>query len=149
MVAFFAELSTFVITSYSIHYTKLYDVLASDIGLVAKAGENGEWWISAQSILSAKPLDNTGIKIYDAQNMPITAGFTNTNGCVSLTVKQKPYLVVAEKGLERGYLKVDDGSALSVSQFDVQGDKVQKGLKGFLYGDRGVWRPGDSSYNFV
>src|SRR5690606_26519254 len=30
------------------------------------------------------------------------------------------------------------------SSFDVSGSEVQKGLKGFLYGERGVWRPGDS-----
>lgn len=30
--------------------------------------------------------------------------------------------------------------------FDVAGEKVQKGLKGFIYGQRGVWRPGDSLY---
>ncbi len=39
-----------------------------------------------------------------------------------------------------------DGDALSVSNFDVSGDVVQRGMKGFLYGDRGVWRPGDSLY---
>src|SRR5690606_14199141 len=27
---------------------------------------------------------------------------------------------------------------------DVSGEHVQKGLKGFLYGERGVWRPGDT-----
>jgi len=30
--------------------------------------------------------------------------------------------------------------------FDVGGETVQEGLKGFIYGDRGVWRPGDSLY---
>ena len=32
---------------------------------------------------------------------------------------------------------------LETSQFDVGGETVQKGLKGVLYGERGVWRPGD------
>src|SRR5690606_25483195 len=36
--------------------------------------------------------------------------------------------------------------ALSVSSFDVSGEFVQKGLKGMIYGERGVWRPGDSVY---
>ena len=45
-----------------------------------------------------------------------------------------------------GYLKLDDGSALSMSMFDVGGTETQDGLKGFMYGDRGVWRPGDSLF---
>ncbi len=36
--------------------------------------------------------------------------------------------------------------ALPVSHFDVGGETVVDGLKGHLYGDRGVWRPGDSIY---
>ena len=38
------------------------------------------------------------------------------------------------------------GVALPVSHFDVGGETVVDGLKGHLYGDRGVWRPGDSIY---
>jgi len=30
--------------------------------------------------------------------------------------------------------------------FDVSGNKVEKGIKGFLYGERGVWRPGDTLF---
>ena len=39
-----------------------------------------------------------------------------------------------------------DGESLSLSGFDVSGDYINKGLKGFIYGERGVWRPGDSVY---
>ena len=37
-----------------------------------------------------------------------------------------------------------DGEEQSVSRFDVGGKDIQKGLKGFIYGERGVWRPGDT-----
>ena len=30
--------------------------------------------------------------------------------------------------------------------YDVAGVSVQKGLKGFIYGERGVWRPGDTMF---
>ena len=33
-----------------------------------------------------------------------------------------------------------------MSAFEVNGEQIQKGLKGFIYGERGVWRPGDSIY---
>ncbi|MDU1633331.1 MAG: MG2 domain-containing protein, partial [Bacteroides ovatus] len=40
--------------------------------------------------------------------------------------------------------RVVDGEEQSVSRFDVGGKDIQKGLKGFIYGERGVWRPGDT-----
>src|SRR5690606_23459217 len=51
-----------------------------------------------------------------------------------------------KKGLQRGYLKLDDGSSLPLSRFDVGGGETQEGLKGYIYGERGVWRPGDSVF---
>ena len=55
-----------------------------------------------------------------------------------------------KKETDRGYLKTGDGNSLSLSRFDVAGTVKQKGLKGFIYGDRGVWRPGDSLFlNFI
>ena len=40
-------------------------------------------------------------------------------------------------------MRLMDGNALSLSKFDVSGNRLQKGLKGYIYGERGVWRPGD------
>ena len=54
--------------------------------------------------------------------------------------------MVVKSGSQRGYLKFDDGSSLSLSAFDVSGEVVQKGIKGFIYGERGVWRPGDTLF---
>jgi uncharacterized protein YfaS (alpha-2-macroglobulin family) len=55
-----------------------------------------------------------------------------------------PFLLVAGSGAGRGFLRLGDGNALPVSHFDVGGETVQKGLKGSIYGERGVWRPGDA-----
>jgi alpha-2-macroglobulin len=54
--------------------------------------------------------------------------------------------LIAKNGPERGYLKIDDGSSLALSRFDVSGEEVKNGLKGFLFGERGVWRPGDTMF---
>ena len=47
---------------------------------------------------------------------------------------------------QRGYLKLLDGNALSLSKFDISGKDLQKGINGFIYGERGVWRPGDEIF---
>jgi uncharacterized protein YfaS (alpha-2-macroglobulin family) len=35
---------------------------------------------------------------------------------------------------------------LAISRFDVGGEEVKNGIKGSIYGERGVWRPGDTMY---
>ena len=51
---------------------------------------------------------------------------------------------MAEADKQKAYVRVVDGEEQSVSRFDVGGKDIQKGLKGFIYGERGVWRPGDT-----
>ena len=54
--------------------------------------------------------------------------------------------MIAKQGNQFGYLKLDDGSSLPLSRFDVSGDEVKNGIKGYIFGERGVWRPGDSLF---
>ena len=51
---------------------------------------------------------------------------------------------MAKAGGSTAYLKVTDGAERSLSRFDVGGETLSKGLKCFIYGERGVWRPGDT-----
>ena len=63
---------------------------------------------------------------------------------------RNPFVVIANKNGQRGYLKLQDQNSLPLGRFDVGGSYAQKGLKGFMYGERGVWRPGDSIFlNFI
>ena len=63
-----------------------------------------------------------------------------------LNLQDKPFVLIAKKGKQRGYLRLSDASSLSLSMFDVSGEEIKKGVKGFLYGERDVWRPGDIMY---
>lgn len=53
-------------------------------------------------------------------------------------------MAVASREEQKTYLKLVDGEELSMSRFDTGGKSIEKGLKGFIYGERGVWRPGDT-----
>ncbi|NJN33293.1 MAG: hypothetical protein HC817_02605 [Saprospiraceae bacterium] len=65
-------------------------------------------------------------------------------------IQGKPYVVVASADKQKGYLPLSSNNSLNMSRFDVAGASMQKGMKGFLYGERGVWRPGDSLFlNFI
>lgn len=122
------------------------NVMASNIGLTAKRDASNGVLVVATDLRTAKPLPGIDVELLDYQQVVLEKGKTSDNGTVLLTGKRKSFLVVARQGNERGYLKIDDGSALPLSRFDVEGVEVRKGLKGYLFGERGVWRPGDSLF---
>lgn len=122
------------------------NILASNLGLIYKLDDNKTSHAFVSDMLTAKPLAGVTIEYYDYIKQVIASGVTNENGMLDLQLNRKPFLMLAKFGEQRGYLKLLDGYANSLSKFDVEGEVVQKGVKGLIYGERGVWRPGDSLY---
>ncbi|AYL94849.1 alpha-2-macroglobulin family protein [Mucilaginibacter celer] len=131
---------------YNKHRWATRNIIASNIGLIAKRGNDNSMLVAVTDILTAEPMDKVDVEILDYQKQVIYKNTTDGDGLIKFDLKRKPYLLVAKKGAQRGYLKLDDGSSLPLSRFNVGGEEVQNGLKGFLYAERGVWRPGDSIY---
>ena len=126
------------------------NVLASNLGIVAKGGNDGSYMIAVSDLRTAEPVSGVQLEFFDYQKQSLKTAQTNGDGIARISLDRSPFVVVASRGPEKGYLKLDDGKSLSLSRFDVSGTVTQKGLKGYLYGDRGVWRPGDSVYlNFI
>ena len=122
------------------------NILASNIGLTAKRGSDNTLLVAVSNILTTEPMMDVDLEVMDYQQTIISKGKSGSDGFANIDVKRKPYLLVAKKGNERGYLKLDDGSSLALSRFDVGGEEVKNGIKGFIFGERGVWRPGDTMY---
>ncbi|MBS1636108.1 MAG: hypothetical protein JST26_09345 [Bacteroidetes bacterium] len=122
------------------------NILASDIGLIYKLDDNKMSHAFVSNMITAKPMPGTTIEYYDYTKQLIGSGTADANGMLDLQLKRKPFLMIAKHGKQRGYLKLRDGYTNSLSKFDVEGEVVQKGVKGYIYGERGVWRPGDSLY---
>ena len=126
------------------------NIIASDLGMIAKKGTDGTYFVAVSNLVTTEPQSGTRIEFFDYQQQLIGAVTTDGDGIAEIKLDRNPFVVVASKGDQKGYLKVKDGYSLSLSRFDVAGAKPQKGLKGYLYGERGVWRPGDSLFlNFV
>ncbi|MBN1182859.1 MAG: hypothetical protein JXB49_11265 [Bacteroidales bacterium] len=122
------------------------NILASDLGIIAKAGNDNSMRFIVTDLKTTEPMPNVTLEVYNFQQQLIASTQTNSEGFGDLTVDSKPFLLIAKKDAQRGYLRLDDGSSLSLSNFDVGGSVVQKGVKGYIYGERGVWRPGDTLY---
>jgi uncharacterized protein YfaS (alpha-2-macroglobulin family) len=122
------------------------NVFASNIGMIAKSGNNKKIKVFVSDLKNTEPLVNVDVIAYNLQKQVVGKGTTDEKGFVDINLDSKAFLLVARDMNQKSYLRVDDGSSLSVSNFDVSGSKIQKGLKGFIYGERGVWRPGDNIY---
>jgi len=135
-------------TYYLNHQAATRNVLASNIGLIAKNAGDGSWQFIASDIVSAQPLSGVALRVIDFQHQQIASIKTDSKGFAYLksSPDDAPFLLIASQGKQKGYLKLNDGEALSTSQFDVSGEEINEGIKGFLYAERGVWRPGDTLF---
>ena len=149
------------VSYYTRERTISKNILASDLGLMAKSGSDGELIIFTNDLKSTKPTSGIELEFYDYQQQLLGTAKTDNDGKATFKTPlssgegqgvrpERPFAVIAKQGAMRGYLRLNDGESLSMSGFDVSGEYVNKGLKGFLYGERGVWRPGDSLFlNFI
>lgn len=122
------------------------NVLVSDIGLIAKAETDGTCRVYCTDLRTAQPLPGVSLELLSYQRKTLAAGTSDASGSAVFKAPGEPAFVVAARGAQRGYLKVDGWSALVTSHFDTGGEVVREGVKGLLYGERGVWRPGDTMH---
>ena len=120
--------------------------LGSNIGILAKRGNDGSLLVLTTDIRSGKPLADSRVEVKTYQNQLVARATTSQEGLATMRIKMIPYYIVAKNQNQTGYLKIIPGSALSTSHFEVGGQAIQGGVKGFLYGDRDIWRPGDKIY---
>jgi uncharacterized protein YfaS (alpha-2-macroglobulin family) len=120
--------------------------IASDLGILAKAGSDKSVHFTVTDLISASPVSGATVDVFDFQQQRIAKGTTDDQGHVRLTMDKKPFVALARRANSVSYLKMIDGEALSMSTFDVSGVATKQGVKGILYGERGVWRPGDSLF---
>jgi uncharacterized protein YfaS (alpha-2-macroglobulin family) len=134
------------------YYQRFYDhdiraarnVLVSDLGLMAKAGEDDTVIVFVTDLRTTDPVGGAEVTLLDYQQQTLASGRTDRDGIVRLPVERPAFLATVRHGGQTGYLRLDGGSALPIAHFDVAGTRSPKGLKGFLYGERGIWRPGDT-----
>lgn len=122
------------------------NIVNTSLGLTAKRGADNRYFVAVNDIATARPVANCLVSLYDYQNQRLDSAETDKNGFVYLNTDTKAFIVQAAKGDDRAWLRIADANSLSMSNFDISGDRIESGLKGFIYGERGVWRPGDDIY---
>ncbi|QLG45526.1 alpha-2-macroglobulin family protein [Costertonia aggregata] len=122
------------------------NVLATDLGVTVKRGVNKSYFVAVNDILNTDPIAGAKVTFYNFQQQPIGSVTTDADGTSIFDSPKLAYFAVAENNGQKNYVKLNDGNVLSVSKFNVSGVQLQKGIKGFIFAERGVWRPGDQIF---
>ncbi len=123
-------------------------LMCTDVGIVLKyEPEKHRYFAYVSNISDSEALANAKVVLYDYQGNELTTGKSNSDGVVYLNTKEIPFLVKATSPDGQAvYMHVSDDKALSLSTFQVEGKNWGSKSKLFFYGERDVWRPGDSIY---
>ncbi|GAA4973153.1 MG2 domain-containing protein [Algibacter aquimarinus] len=119
-------------------------LLASNLGVIAKQGTNNSYYFAVTNILNTNPEAGAKVSIYNYQQQEIASKKTDNQGLTLIDSDKNAAFAIVSKGKNTTYVKLNDANSLSLSKFDVSGNRLQRGLKGYIYGERGVWRPGDT-----
>jgi len=123
----------------------------SDIGLLVKEGTD-ELFVAARSIETAQPLPGVVISFISRSNQQVQQVTTNNKGIAELKNIGKTIpgfnisMLSARKGDDFNVLLFNQ-SRVETSRFDVGGKRTAgQNYDVFIYGDRNLYRPGDSVF---
>jgi alpha-2-macroglobulin len=132
---------------YYLNATKLVSI--SDQGIITKQSDN-EVVVFVNSIKTAEPLAGVEVKLISSNNQTIEALKTDSKGVAHFKeVKKmgfKPAMVTTNTADDFNYLLFDDAK-VETSRYEVEGARSStSGYEAFLYGDRNIYRPGETVY---
>jgi alpha-2-macroglobulin len=132
-----------------INATKI--VSFSDIGMIAKASKD-QVVVFVNSILKAEPIGDVKVTLVSSNNQQVYTMNTNSDGIAvfdQVTKKAPGFqikMVTCQKNSDFNYLFFDH-TQIETSRFDVGGvSDNPSGYDAYLYGDRDIYRPGETIY---
>ncbi|MHC5200745.1 alpha-2-macroglobulin family protein [Myroides sp. LJL119] len=121
------------------------NILASDLGVIVKRANNNIFTVVTNDLITGSVVGAATIEFYDYQQQLLASAKTDSYGLLTINLdKNTPYFIIARNNQSTTYTKIDNATALSVSNFDVDGTTLEQGIQGYTYTERGVYRPGDS-----
>ena len=132
---------------YNRHDTSTFRYFtASDLGLIAKMTVDRKVRVVVTDINTTAPLKGVTVTAYNARNQALESTLSDDNGFAELAPEDVPLYILATYNDDVNFLRLLRNEALSTNVFDIGGEKTSSGIKGFFYGERDIWRPGDDIF---
>lgn len=130
-------------------------ILMTDLGLLVKSNKDGTREVFVISLKEGLPVFDVKVDIIAKNGKAVYSKYTDFNGYVKFPKMdfkyndpKKPIAYIASKGNDISFLPFNRyDRKLNYSKFEVGGEFTSstsdKGLKAFLFTDRGIYRPGE------
>ncbi|MGP1438784.1 MAG: alpha-2-macroglobulin family protein, partial [Treponema sp.] len=133
----------FYLSAYNYDLVAKKDILVSNLALIVKKDVQDGVYVRVCDIRTGKIVEGAIVKAYSFAQREIASSKTDKEGSIFFENLKDVFFIQAEKDGSFAYLKVNEGSQMSTSHFAVDGEVSKEGIKGYIYGERGIWRPGD------
>lgn len=129
-------------------------IVVTDLGMLVKRALDGSQDVFVQSIHSGQPVAGANVSVLAVNGQTLYTQTTGADGVVhfpslkGLEREKKPAMYVVSKGEDLSFLPIGAyDRQLDFSRFDIGGEANAANagqLSGYLFSDRGIYRPGDS-----
>ena len=125
-------------------------IIATNLGIVVKKSQN-DLFVWLNSLSTAEPVVGASVKVFSKKNLQILEANTDGNGFlhfkdVDWAGEKKPFVVTASSADDLSFIKLEE-TVLSETDFAVDGKPyVSGGYEAFVYGDRNIYRPGETAH---
>ena len=131
-------------------------ILITDLGFIVKQAKDGTRDVFVQSIHSGLPVDGARIEAIGRNGQAVLAATTENGGratlpkFVQLKREKAPLMIVAQKDSDLSFMPFQtQGRMLDLSRFDtggIENEKSAQQLSTYLFSDRGIYRPGETTH---
>ena len=139
---------------YSVNDTRL--VLITDLGIIVKDNKDKSHHVFVQSIANGAPVANASVELLGANGLPIISRTTDNDGQAffesveGFSESKQPTVYVVKTANDISFIPFDRPQRrTNLSRFDIGGERHQDSnsddLNGFLFSDRGIYRPGETT----
>ena len=132
-------------------------ILITDLGVIVKQSKDGSRDVFVQSFRTGEPVNGARIQMIGRNGLPVQAATTDGGGRAKLPKppqelkrERAPMLILVERDDDYSFLPLSSGGRqLDLSRFEtggVENAESPQQLSTFLFSDRGIYRPGETTH---
>ncbi|MDR1195097.1 MAG: hypothetical protein LBL00_01300, partial [Endomicrobium sp.] len=128
-------------------------ILATDMGILVKKDRSNKHNVFVMSIKNGRPIPSVKVEILGKNGVAVLTQYTNDQGCAVFNKiegyqnEQRPVAYVATNGSDVSFMPFERYDRnVDYSKFNISGEyssNRERGMKAFIFSDRGIYRPGD------
>ncbi len=128
-------------------------ILATDLGILVKKDNDGKHRVFVMSIKNGRPVSGAKVEILGKNGIAVLTQYTDDQGCAvfnkieGFSHERQPVAYLVSKGSDISFLPLGRyDRQVDFSKFNTSGEYSSsrtRGMKAFVFSDRGIYRPGD------